>query len=67
MKQIIFDPDLDEREKEGYYFMEALCSNCNDPDGGGYKHHIDVMIPVGQKVPTRKFICPNCKCNTLKI
>ena len=67
MKKIIFDPGLDEREKDGYYYMEARCSNCDDPDGGGYKNDIDVMIPDGQKVPKKKFKCPNCKTKNLTI
>ncbi len=67
--KIIFAPDLEQREKSynKYYFMKAYCGNCDDPDGGGYKSNIDVMIPVGMKKPTKKFKCPNCGIVAMKI
>jgi predicted RNA-binding Zn-ribbon protein involved in translation (DUF1610 family) len=64
-KQIIIDPDLDERKKEGYYFTHFFCSNCDRPnmiyDGG-----IDVMIKKGLEIPKDEFECPNCGCLTLR-
>ena len=67
MKKIIFNPDLDDREKSGYYYMEARCFNCDDPRGGGWSHHIDVMIPHGMKKLKRKYKCPNCKTISMTI
>lgn len=64
MKHIIFHPTLDEREKDGYYFMKASCNNCSNPRIGGT---VDVMIPVGMKKPIKKFKCPNCGVMTMKI
>ena len=64
-KGLIFDPDLEERKKDGYYFQDAYCENCNRPSG--YSDNIDVMIPEGVEIPTVKYRCPNCKCLTLKI
>jgi len=66
-KKIIFEPSLDERLKDGYYFADANCHNCNDPGSFGISMSIDVMIPTGVKKPTKKFICPNCKVKALKI
>ncbi len=66
-KNIIFEPDLDERLLEGYYFMDADCSNCGDPGSFGVNMTIDVMIPVGIKKPTKNFKCKNCGIKSLKI
>lgn len=62
--EIIINPSLDERKKSGYYFTQFYCSNCSRPNAMFYSG-IDIMIPKGQKIPTGKFICPNCKCKTL--
>ena len=63
-KQIIINPDLEERKQEGYYFMEFNCENCGRPSGT-YKGAVDVIIPQGE---TSNYVltCPNCKCETLK-
>jgi len=64
-REIIIDPTSEERKENGYYFHEFYCSNCGRPssmfDGG-----INVMIKEGKLVPKTVFICPNCKCRTLK-
>ena len=63
-KKIIFEPTLDERKLDGYYFQRAECSNCRR---AGITGDIDVMIPEGQLKPMKLFICPNCKCKTLEM
>lgn len=64
-KEIIIDPDLDERKQDGYYFIQMYCSNCGEPSGM-YQGGIDVMIREGQLKPVVNMRCPNCKCLTLK-
>lgn len=64
-KQIIFEPDLDERRLDGYYFARGECKNCDNPSGNLYD--IDIMIIRGMEIPTEKFKCPNCGCQTLEI
>jgi len=65
MREIIIDPDLDERHKEGYYFDKMYCSNCDRPNGL-YDGHVDVMVKLGkEKKRLGKFVCPNCECKTL--
>lgn len=69
MKKIIFNPTLEQGKKywDASYHMKAYCSNCDDPDGGGYKNDVDVLIPKGMKKPTKKFKCLNCKIFAMTI
>lgn len=64
MKRIIIDPSLEERKKEGYYFMRFYCSNCGRPNGI-YDGSVDVMIPKGENSKCI-LTCPQCKNKTLK-
>ena len=63
-KQIIINPDWEERKKEGYYWMKFYCDNCGCPNGL-YQGAVDVMIQKGE---TSNYVltCPNCKNETLK-
>ena len=63
-KQIIINPNLEERKNEGYYWMKFYCENCGCPNGL-YKGAVDVMIPQSEK-SNYVLTCPNCKNETLK-
>lgn len=60
----IIDPTLEERAKDGYYFVRYCCENCSNPTKLGFDG-VDVMVPTGEMKP-KKLKCPNCLTASLK-
>lgn len=63
-KPIIIDPDLSERELDGYYVQRFYCTNCHDPIHLNIAS-VDVMILKGKPRP-KKLMCPNCETENLE-
>jgi len=62
-KEIIIEPNQEQRNQSGYYIMDFYCSNCHNSSGLGFDG-IQVMIPEKENSKC-VLICPNCKNKTL--
>lgn len=63
LRDVIIEPDLDERDLDGYYFQTYTCNNCRLP-WHGVLSTVDVMILKGKPRP-KQLKCPNCELETL--